>query len=136
LLSKPDAGWTKINLLSFSDRAGYKYDVSMVCLDAARQYLKGKREDIVICFDAESYGEWLLTADKNKTTITYFEDKDCRKVLDIGALEIANQIAHDIRQYFDLWVDDWDCARCSPNRRQIMTDKLASLERLLKEMEK
>lgn len=130
MLSKPDAGWTTVKIGHFKGYASYTWDVPVDCLNAAIDFLKGKKKIIDICFDEEGPGIFYVKSGIHYTRIFYEYDSYSKKV-NIGALELSKEIAADIREYFELWVKDWDMGADFEARRQILKDKVELLEKLI-----
>lgn len=105
MLTKPDHGWTNLQIGQFSERASYLTDVPNDCLDAFIYALQNK-VPITVFFDAEGWDFHLVASYYQSYVIV---DKDDAKMFafDKTVLELAKELYEDINNNFDSWVN-WE----------------------------
>lgn len=105
MFTKPEHGWTNLQLGDFSQRASYLTDIPNDCLDAFI-YALHNNVPAVVYFDAEGWNFHLVSSwyrsyvivDKDETTV-YAIDKTMFK--------LAKELINDIENNFDIWLG-WD----------------------------
>jgi hypothetical protein len=105
MLTKPNHGWTNLQIGDFIERASYLTDIPNDCLDAFIYALRNSNP-AVIFFDAEgwdfhlvaSYYQSYIIVDKDDTKVYVFEKT---------IKELAKELYEDIKNNFDDWLN-WD----------------------------
>jgi len=144
MLEKPNAGWTKVCIGDFIDRASYITDVPVKCLKA---FINGYSSNlpIAINFDAEGH-EYLLIVDYYETHIITDEDteyivnRDYSLIsFDVKRNDLAKELINDIESNLEEWVQ-WDLfiddGVNSVERREELTQLIEELKALIDKSER
>lgn len=129
MLTKPEHGWTNLQIGDFSERASYLTDVPNDCLDAFIHALQNGNP-AVIFFDAEGW-DFHLIASYYCSYIVVDKDKAEVFMVDKTIKELAKELYEDINNNFDDWVnwesyeDDTDEEKAI--KKEMLTTKLSQL---------
>lgn len=133
MFTKPQHGWTNLQLGNFSERASYLTDVPIDCLDAFIYALQNK-VPAVVYFDAEGWDFHLVSSYYRTYMIL---DKDTVEIFiyDKTIEEVAIELINNIENYFEEWVN-WECYDDKSEseiaeRRNLLNEKLLILKNLI-----
>jgi len=131
MFTKPEHGWTNLQLGNFSDRASYLTDIPIDCLDAFIYSLENN-SPIAIYFDAEGW-DYHLVSSYYESYIVVSKDKTDLFLIDGNIRDLAKELINDIEMYFDDWVN-WEHPFDKNEfieRKNIINDKLTILKSLI-----
>ena len=139
MLSKPNYGWTNINLGSFNGRGSYLTDIPLDCLNSFINALKYSLP-ASIHFDEEG-SEFILTADFSGVYIISEREKTELIKIEIQFLDLINEVVKDIEDNFNdwlLWTDYYEEHPLKDNeglkiRKNNMENKINILKSMLNE---
>jgi len=127
MLTKPNHGWTNLQIGNLTERASYLTDIPNDCLDAFIHALQNNTP-AVIFFDAEGW-DFHLIASYYQSYIIVDKDKAEVYIVEKNIKELAKELYNDINNNFDDWLN-WDLydnmEEREENKRNIMT-KLSEL---------
>jgi len=128
MFTKPESGWTFLEIGDFSERASYLTDIPNDCLDAFIYALQNNTP-IVIYFDAEGW-EYYLVCSWCQAYIILNKEKHEIITIDKNIREIAKEFIKDIEENIDEWAN-WECYD-DKDDNQIEEIKSELKEKLLK----
>lgn len=103
MLSKPSCGWTDVVIHEFEGQASYLTDVPMDCLNGCVFALKNKTP-FSFFFDEEG-SKCIITSYGEETYIIHELEETQVYKLNVPFVTLAEEIAHDIEEYMDEWVN-------------------------------
>jgi hypothetical protein len=132
MLSKPNFGWSTLQIGDFYDDVSYLTDVPLDCLESMIRALK-YHIPFVVQFDTEGSYIILTSCDYiYTTTVTYWNNDGIQiKEFNIGLIELAKDLYNDINSN----INDWSMfsSFCEPNTVESKEYK-EKLIRLLEEL--
>jgi hypothetical protein len=135
MFTKPEHGWTNLQLGDFSERASYLMDIPNDCLDAFI-YAIQNHVPAAVYFDAEGW-DFHLISSYYQTYIILDKDNVKTFLIDKSFNELAKELIDDIESYFNEWIN-WECYRDEDDnvyindRKNTLDEKLSILKSLIK----
>lgn len=120
MLSEPSAGWTNVQIGSWSGPASYITDVPTDCLDALINCLEKHNPQCIYC-DAEGW-EFTIVVSDFETNIIVSDDKNELFTFDIPAKQLAKELIDDIEKYLGGWIS-WDAFVEITDKKEIQKQK-------------
>jgi hypothetical protein len=133
MFTKPECGWTNVQIDDFTEQASYLTDIPIDCLEAFINALNNHLPAAVE-FDGEEVGQYMLVAN-NSDSYIITEGKELR-IFDKTKLEIAKEIFNDFKTHFDDWCGWGYSEDYRENNTSVIQQKLNELECAIKEFEK
>lgn len=131
MFTKPEHGWTNLQLGNFSERASYLTDIPIDCLDAFIYALENN-SPIAIYFDAEGW-DYHLVSSYYESYIIISKDGFDLMGIEGNFKDLAKELVNDIEIYFEDWVC-WEFSFSKDEfeeRANIINDKLLILKSLI-----
>jgi len=107
MFTKPQYGWTNLQIDDISLRTSYLTDVPNDCLDSFIYALQ-TNNPAVIYFDAEGFEYHLVSSYYRSYIIVDKEDNSVNTyVIEKGIVELVMELINDIENYFEDWLN-WE----------------------------
>ena len=134
MLTKPDCGWTNLQIEDFSERAGYMTDIPNNCLDAFIHALQNGNPAVVF-FDAEGWDFHLIASyycsyiivDKDNTSLY-----TVKKTIHELAKELYEDINNNLEDWVNWYLDESDTEEERKEYKEKLLVKLSELNMHLK----
>jgi len=129
MLTKPEHGWTNLQINDFSERASYMTNIPNEFLDAFISALQNSTPAVVF-FDAEGWGFHLVASYYCSYIIV---DKDDAKLFTVSknihalAKELYDDINNNLDDWTNWYLDESDTEEERKEYRMVLEDKLNQL---------